>query len=729
MDHNIQIYGIRHHGAGSSRSMLEALALQNPDVILIECPADCQHLIPFVSDALITPPAAILVYDKQDPHICAYYPFTLFSPEWQGMLFATKTGAEIRFMDLPQGISFYLKEQDETPPKVGQLIRDPFAYMADIAGYDDPERWWDTYIEQQGSPPEIFKMIQHLMSELRLAGGAGRPSNLIREAHMRMQLRQALRDGYKNIAVVCGAWHSPALDHATHSASDDRKLLKGLTKKTTSATWVPWSYNRIARHSGYSSGVISPYWYEALFTNPEKAVATWMSRAGSILNEMGHSISPAHVIESTMMANALANLRERSGPGISELFDAISAVYLRGNDQLIEQMKIRLLEGENVGSVSEDIPMVPLQKDLEAQIKKARLTRDWKSQSGVEKQLDLRKKTHLLASRLLHKMNLLNIPWGSEEELDHNPLGNFHEYWYLEWIPDYAILIIEASMWGNTLNEAATNLVQDHLQREDNFDQLGQLLHQVLHGHLPELIDPIARRITQIGNLSQDVALLLHLIPSLILSLRYGDTARLNVDSVRELLNQVFPRVCLLLPRQVNHIADDVAQDLLPLILKVNQTIQLDDNDQHQSLWFSALGDIMQHHESHPIIKGVSIKILLGKEVIPLSEVNRIVSYELSSYTDPYHPALFLQGLVYDGGWLLIQKASIRNLIGDWFQGLTEEEFLHFLPIVRRSLGVFSDHEKKTILSLISGSGSERTVHDLDQERAAVILPALRKLL
>ena len=39
----VEIFGIRHHGPGSSRRLVEALA---PAEVLIEGPADLSHLLP-----------------------------------------------------------------------------------------------------------------------------------------------------------------------------------------------------------------------------------------------------------------------------------------------------------------------------------------------------------------------------------------------------------------------------------------------------------------------------------------------------------------------------------------------------------------------------------------------------------------------------------------------------------------------------------------------------------
>ncbi|MCA9209518.1 MAG: hypothetical protein KDA55_14235, partial [Planctomycetales bacterium] len=69
--------------------------------------------------------------------------------------------------------------------------------------------------------------------------------------------------------------------------------------------------------------------------------------------------------------------------------------------------------------------------------------------------LDVRKETDLARSRLLHRLGLLGIQWGQLERSGGRS-STFHEIWRLQWMPEYAVAIIEANVWGNTVEAAAT---------------------------------------------------------------------------------------------------------------------------------------------------------------------------------------------------------------------------------------------------------------------------------
>src|SRR5579884_1067033 len=106
----ISIFGIIHHSPGCAHSLLSRLRDLKPDVVLVEGPPDAQHLIPLVLHPDMHPPVALLVYAAQSPSDSVYYPFAVFSPEWQALKYAQEAGIQARFMDLPQAVQLeYLK--------------------------------------------------------------------------------------------------------------------------------------------------------------------------------------------------------------------------------------------------------------------------------------------------------------------------------------------------------------------------------------------------------------------------------------------------------------------------------------------------------------------------------------------------------------------------------------------------------------------------------------------
>src|SRR4029453_8394271 len=101
-------------------------------------------------------------------------------------------------------------------------------------------------IEHRRDGAAPFDAIAEAMSALREEFPADVTRELQREAYMRTALREARRDGFERIAVVCGAWHVPALTDPLPPAAHDQRVLKGLPKRKMAITWVPWTHGRLA---------------------------------------------------------------------------------------------------------------------------------------------------------------------------------------------------------------------------------------------------------------------------------------------------------------------------------------------------------------------------------------------------------------------------------------------------------------------------------------------------
>src|ERR1043166_6636278 len=108
------------------------------------------------------------------------------------------------------------------------------------------------------------------------------------------------------------------------SAKQDADLLKGLPKVKVSATWIPWTYSRLAYASGYGAGIESPGWYDFLFGVPQLPVSStpdkthasilsirWLAKVAHLRRDEDLDASSASVIEAVRLAESIAALRGR----------------------------------------------------------------------------------------------------------------------------------------------------------------------------------------------------------------------------------------------------------------------------------------------------------------------------------------------------------------------------------------------------------------------------------
>ncbi|TMC68282.1 MAG: hypothetical protein E6J13_14980, partial [Chloroflexi bacterium] len=436
----VHVFGIRHHGPGSARSMLASLRKLQPDAVLIEGPPDADHLIGMAADAGLKPPVAILIFDVEHPRKAVYYPFAAFSPEWQALRYAAEAGVPARFIDLPMALR--LGQEDEKDDRETEkaeseggaipaaardgLPGDPVRWLAEAAGDPDPERWWERMVEQRGSSEGVFEGIAEAMGALREAWKPPGDWEARREAHMRQAIRVAVREGRQNVAVICGAWHAPALQKMP-SASTDAAILRGLKAVKVEATWIPWTHGRLALESGYGAGVESPGWYNHLWTHAEDPLPVWMTRVVRLMRDQDLDASPAQAIEAMRLAETLSAMRGRASPTLEDVTEAVQASICFGSDIPVQLIRERLIIGDELGELPPGAPAVPLQRDLEHQQRSLRLKAE-----PLERvvDLDLRNPGRLAVSHLLHRLLLLNIPWGVLQR-GSGAKGTFHEIWKL----------------------------------------------------------------------------------------------------------------------------------------------------------------------------------------------------------------------------------------------------------------------------------------------------------
>lgn len=740
---SVRILGVRHHGPGSARSVRKALETIGPTIVLVEGPPDADAMIPFIAHAEMVPPVALLVYRPDKPRDSVYYPFAEFSPEWQALKYALDRGIPARFMDLPVchqlGESKEAEDDDPTetegPAPPPRRPVDPLGMLAEAAGFDDGERWWEHVVEGRRDGADLFASILEAMGEVR----AGFPADedvreRRREAHMRQTIRAAQSEGHRAIAVVCGAWHAPALAvESWPPAAEDAAMLKGLPKSKVAATWVPWTYGRLARESGYGAGIASPGWYDHLWTAPDQVVVRWLTRVARLLREERLDASSASVIEAVRLADALATMRGRPLADLSDLEEATRTVLCFGEETPMRLIRRRLVVGERLGRVPEETPSVPLQQDLNRLQKRLRLAPD---PSHATKVLDLREPTDLERSRLLHRLVLLGVDWG---ELTHaSGRGTFKEAWGLCWKPELAVSLIEASLWGTTVEDAATALAADRCGREEQLPALAALLDRAILADLSSAVGAIMARVESMAAISADVSQLMDALPPLANLTRYGSVRKSDVAMVGHAASGMVARVCIGLPLACASLDDAAATAMFDSILRADSAIGLMGVASDLASWHAALGRMADSDAIHGLVAGRSSRILLDASMLDAAEAARLMNLAVSPASDPPRAAAWVEGFLRGSGEVLYHDDSLFGIFDAWLASISAESFPLLLPMLRRTFATFEAPLRRSLgerarTSASSGSAAPSTraepSADIDHERASSVLPLISQLL
>jgi hypothetical protein len=719
----VHVFGIRHHGPGSARSLRHALDALLPDILLVEGPPDAEHLLAFASHEQMQPPVALLVHVAGEPGRAVFYPFASFSPEWQAIVHGARRAVPVRFMDLAQAHRFAMgsrsaRESEGESEGGGEESRDvdddPLSLLARAAGFEDGERWWDFAVESRRDPNGVFEAVLEAMTALRqeLHGEIPTRNAMLerrREAAMRRAIRAAVREGFQRIAVVCGAWHAPALLKPVVIKEDDA-LLKGLPKLKVDAAWVPWSYGRLTLASGYGAGVASPAWYDHLFHHDSGLTERWLTKAARLLREEDLDASPAHVIDASRLAEALAALRERPAPGLDELCDAARSVLCFGDPTPLRLIGSRLIVGERLGRVPDDAPAVPLARDLAREQKRLRFAP--KAEPKMV-DLDLRRELDRERSQLLHRLVLLGIEWGVLEEAL-GKKGTFHELWNVCWNPELAVAIVEACRWGNTVHDAATSFATDQARRKTKLADLTTLLDGALLAHLPLAVARIAVFLRSRAAVASDVDQLMDALPSLAGILRYGDVRKTDSEMVAELVDGIVPRICIGLPAACAALADDAADAMFARIESTHAAIRMLSREPLAEAWYETLRELANQDidRLHGLIGGRACRLLRDADIFDASTLAQRLSFALSASAEPARAAAWTEGLLRGSGPLLVHDPALWQILDDWLCELADDTFTTTLPLLRRTFATFTPPERRSMGERLRRSAQSRAHPD-----------------
>lgn len=783
-------FGIRHHGPGCARALRSALQELDPDLLLIEGPVEAEPLLSWAGHADMKPPVALLIYDSAKPSSSIFYPVAEYSPEWQALRFAHPRQVPVRLIDMPAAVTLALQqeaeelakgaaealvaalEEGESPeegkaPAVGTAVagaepeeadeaaeveaaedakaaepeadsgffQDGFELLAEAAGFDDHELWWEHEIERRGGNSlELFEGIREAMTALRAEAppAAGREAQ--REAYMRRAVRTAVQDGYQRIAVICGAWHVPALLEKVSAKADQetiREVQQRLPRLKVEVAWVPWTNQRLSWRSGYGAGVEAPGWYQHLWISPEQASIRWLAESARLLRDEDLDAPPASVIEAVRLAESLASLRDLRAPGLAELREATRSVLCHGHGEPIALIRERLEIGRGLGAVPAEAPALPVQRDFEAQVKALRLK---KSDGIVELDLDLRKDLDLQRSKFLHRLLVLQVPWSTRPPVSGGKSGTFHEFWTLLWKPEIEVSLIEASLWGQTIVAAAAGSLAAKA-REANLAQLTGLLDQAILADLSAATESLLEAVEAQAVAAADLDMLMKALPPLARVARYGSVRGVQSLRLEPILQGIFERSLVGLLPACGSLDDAAAALRLASLQQVEEAIGILDRQDWREELLGVWDRLKDVDSIHGLLRGYACRALLEGGVLDTEKLETLAALALSPILPPAAATAWVEGLLRGSAVLVLHQDGLWRALDTWLAQLDADTFRELLPLLRRAFAQFEKPARRTMgekvktLRNAAPAGRSTVEVGLDLERANQVLPILATLL
>ncbi len=770
----LHILGIRHHGPGSARSVCNALASIQPDCILIEGPPDANPIIAQLQHADFKPPVALLLntpVQKEVRSQAVFYPFAEFSPEWQALQYALRQQVAVEFMDLPLQHRFALEKQwaeqrlqqasadeqifvddaeiepeSQVPDDAAQNLeqhylsirRDPIQLLAEQAGYQDSERFWEHLVEQQPHAGQMFAAITDAMAALRDYLLSQQPENYssedqlleqYREAYMRKVIKQAEKQGYQNIVVICGAWHAPVLADLKAQTKADTALLKGLPKVKVDAAWIAWTHGRLSRDSGYGAGVQAVGWYTHLWkhyqqaldaeVDGEKISIDWLSKFAQALRQAGHDASSAQIIDAVQLIQSLLQLRGRRIPDLEDLFEVIRSVLNHGLD-IPQPILAKLLEDEQLGQVPDELIELPIQKDFLQQVKHFRLKLEAPHR---DISLDLREAFDLAKSQFLHCVKLLGLAWadlagtGSKQ-------GNFKEAWQLSWQPESSLYLNEMSLWGNSIQLATQSYLENQIRQCEDVAQIAQLIKNILLSGLDQSLNLALDKLNELTTQHQDPSIILATLKPLITAIRYGSVRQFSMQHLHQVVEHLAIRLMLSLPSYCVQLNAEMAQQFAQQLQNLYELLEQLQQDELLQLWQETLQQLLQLEQMQGYLHGCCVRLAREQQLIDVEQTQGFLSRALSLGQTADYSAAWFEGFLTHQALLLIHEQSLWDTVSQWVNQLQEPQFIELLPILARTASSFSPAEAQQLIQKVTQKSTtvKQEVGALDIARAQTVL-------
>jgi hypothetical protein len=783
MDARARLFGVRHHGPGSAALLKRALDALDPDAVLVEGPPEADALVASAALPGTRPPVALLAYSTERPKLAAFYPFAEYSPEWQAIRWALERGKPVRFIDWPAAASLAFDDPasriaealdlpdegawtpdgpdalaegdgagEPTGEDVGQAARvDPLDLLAEAGGYPDGESFWNATVEQRAAidddPFAAFDAVENAMAAAREAsepdeGDDSRHARRerAREAFMRLAIRRALTDFTGDLAAVVGAWHVPALRRDV-PPSRDRDATRDLPRVKAAVAWTPWTNGRLTAASGYGAGIRSPGWYEHLWSvyarggeSPSGAIplaAGWQARTASVLRRAGHAASTASAIEAARLALSLASMRGLESPGIPEMGEAALAVLCGGEPVKLAVVERELYVGERLGTLDPAIPQAPLQEDLAAWQRKTRLA---PSASPEDLSLDLRTEAGSLKSTLLHRLLLIDVPWGTLVDAEAGR-GTFRELWRLEWKPEFAVALAEALVYGVTVERAASGKAREAADAASAVPDLAELVRAALVADLPDASSYAIARLQRLAADSGDMSALMRSVTPLAKALRYGTSRRLPERELADLIRAVSAEVVAGFRHASRGLDREAAAERAAAARSFDAALSLFQDGALTVEWQRQLASLSRDERASPTVVGAALRCLHDSGARESAWIVDAFSWRVRGQ-EPEGAGDFLEAFLEGGAEPLLHDRALLAPLDAWVAELDEEGFVAAVPLLRRCFSGFDASARRRLFQALAmqpsgpgGQGDAPRADDASEAAFAEALPLILKLL
>jgi hypothetical protein len=720
-------FPVRHHSPACAWHVTRLIRELRPAAVLVEGPRDATKLIPYLLHRDTRTPVAVyttFVQRREDDlplRHAAYYPLCDYSPELAAIRAAAEVGAEPRFIDLtfPEMV---LAERAPHDQHARSLFEERYLTHSRLlraacrrSGARDPDDLWDHLYEVDYEHIPTATFLRNVLAYCALARHDYTPEMLaaegctVRESAMAAAVVQT----QGKIVVVTGGFHTVALPGAQPTMPPPVPV----AAEDAQVVLMRYGFEQLDRLNGYASGMPSPEFYQRAWEGRDPA---------EILTELGRECrerqpggaSPADVIAALAHARRLAEFRGHRRPSREDVLDGVRSVLVKGAEDVEGVMTLavarRLLAGDRVGDVPPEAGQPPIVGDFRRTA--AALKIDLDRPQAREAALDIYRKARAReVSRLFYRLGFLGVPFAervSGPDFVHGrDLERVQEVWTYHWSPQTESRLIECSLYGSTLEEAATALLLERLAEAEKqgqgrrADLAAELLLEAcrmgLHRHTQDLLDRTGGLVAE-DSLFVSLARALEML--LVLHVSREPLEAHHLTGLSDLAGAAYDRACYLLPSLVNTAEPEEPQalDALNALCQAVQT--LGDTPERRQLRWDRLHDLAQTTGGNAALRGASVGLLFGDgRLSPPELVTHLRGHLFSARDHGAEGPRFLRGLLRTARSALWQVPDVLRAIHELLESWEEEHFIRQLPNLRLAFADLTPRECDQVAREVAG--------------------------
>lgn len=434
----------------------------------------------------------------------------------------------------------------------------------------------------------------------------------------------------------------------------------------------------------------------------EEAVLAMLAQTGHDLRKKDEQLSVYDEICALTMARGLAALRGKIQPGAYELLDAALSSLVKGEYSLATELPIRLLQermtGNAKGKLCHKADVPPIFQDFEQQCALLRIKPD----STLETEITLSvfsNKKHRQISMFFNRLLFLKAPFAQRIKGPNLQLKKdrnlIREVWRYKWSVEVAAALIDVSVYGSTIQEAAQILVKKELEKVNNARNSVWLLTRVFEMGLVDRIVPVYEQVEETILEDTDFYSLADALESLLMLEELRGLYQSELE-FGQLVLLTIRKLVVLLPSmtQVKEESVTSCMQALKLIYQVTGKKNNDAFEQEREPFFDALSVMQADPQIHPGLDGCIHGILYGSGRQKSSVVEQACKgYMKGTKEQMMKTAAFFRGLFYTArDFVFVQKQFLQAL-DTFFAEVDKEEFMELLPELRMAFAYFTPME------------------------------------